>query len=156
MQEYFEESFLLTLLLLFEYDLWANRQWLGLLQRRGMPEPDASVFQHILSAQEIWWQRCQGDSPRQMPTPALTDGTLVALHGAWCELLSTRADDSMIDYHRTTGEPHSLYFHQIAQHVCNHGTYHRGELRGLRRAAGDSDFPDTDLSGWLFEAGLNP
>jgi uncharacterized damage-inducible protein DinB len=34
---------------------------------------------------------------------------------------------------------------EIAHHVINHGTYHRGHLRGLCDAAEFTEFPDTDL-----------
>lgn len=34
---------------------------------------------------------------------------------------------------------------EVAHHVFNHGTYHRGHLRGLADAAGFEDFPETDL-----------
>ncbi len=39
---------------------------------------------------------------------------------------------------------------EITEHVINHGTYHRGHLRGLAEAEGIS-FPDTDLIVYLRE-----
>jgi uncharacterized damage-inducible protein DinB len=33
----------------------------------------------------------------------------------------------------------------IAAHVVNHGTYHRGQLRERAEADGLDDFPETDL-----------
>ena len=41
----------------------------------------------------------------------------------------------------------------MAHHVLNHGTYHRGHLRGLAYAEGWDDFHDTDYSAWLRETG---
>lgn len=146
----------MTISELFDYDLWANRHWLAALERLGMPAPDTGVFQHLLAAQEIWLRRCRGYSPSAMPTPTVSEDTLLALNRDWKELLAALEHDPVIEYHRTTGETGGLHLHQIAKHVINHGTYHRGELRGLRRAASDDDFPDTDLAGFYFDAGLNP
>jgi len=140
----------------FDYDLWANLRWLGTLESLKRPDPDTGIFQHMMAAQEIWLRRCRGHSPAAMPTPSLDEATLKTLNRDWKELLAALPHDPIIEYRRTTGETNALHLHQIARHVVNHGTYHRGELRGLRRAAGDTDFPETDLAGFYFEAGLNP
>lgn len=139
---------------LFDYDLWANRQWLAVLERSDFPEPDTSVFQHILSAQEIWLRRCRGHSPTEMPSPSVDEATLMQLNKDWKELLAALDANPLIEYRRTTGEPNAAHLHAIARHVINHGTYHRGELRGLKRAAADLDFPDTDLIGFVMQQGL--
>lgn len=146
----------MTLEQLFDYDLWANRQWLALLQRQGMPEPDRGIFQHILAAQEIWLRRCQGHSPSAMPQPELDEANLEAMNRDWKKVLAESTHDPVVEFSRTTGEKYALTLVQIARHVINHGTYHRGELRGLRRAAGEADFPETDLAGFYFDAGFAP
>jgi uncharacterized damage-inducible protein DinB len=139
----------------FDYDLWANRQWLDFLTRKMVGDPDSKVFQHILSAQEIWYQRCLGTSLTAMPTFPPTHEKMAELNGQWKTVLEAREDDPLIHFHRTTGEPGHMRLSQIAQHVVNHGTYHRGELRGLCLSRADGDFPETDLAGFFPSMGLN-
>jgi uncharacterized damage-inducible protein DinB len=134
-----------TVLERFDYDLWGNRLWLENLQSKGMPEPDAAIFRHILAASSIWLSRCKGDSPSSMPVVPADVENLTRLVSGWKTLLSAETDDRIVEYRRTTGEPLSSGLFRIVQHVLNHGTYHRGELRGLCRARGDVDFPETDL-----------
>jgi len=129
----------------FRYDIWANRLWLECLKGKGEPEPHMSIFQHILAAQAVWLERCEGHSPTQMPEPAASLEELERLNQSWLALLDGDPD-ARIHYRRVNGDAHSLTLSQIARHVINHGTYHRGELRGLLRATGDEDFPETDLA----------
>jgi uncharacterized damage-inducible protein DinB len=140
---------------LFDYDLWANRQWLDFLTRKGVGDPDLKIFQHILGAQEIWYLRCLGTPPSGMPDFKPTQEKLVELHSHWRTFLEVREDDPLIHYHRFNGEPGHMRLSQIAQHVVNHGTYHRGELRGLCLARGEEEFPETDYAGFIPATGLN-
>ena len=129
----------------FEFDRWANQAWFTALAAKGWPEPDRGIYQHILAAQEIWYLRTQGTSPQAMPTPELSEATIDRLHHAWVELLRNASDDPIIEYHRLTGEHLRHRLTYIARHVVDHGTYHRGELRGLCRSRGDDDFPESGL-----------
>lgn len=134
----------------FDYDLWANRRWLGCLVGKQFPEPDIGVFAHILSAQQIWLTRVHGESPSKMPETKPTESELARLHAGWKEILLNATDDRQVTFRRTTGEECTLWLGDIAHHAANHATYHRGELRGLCRSRGDEDFPETDLAGFLF------
>ncbi len=130
---------------LFDYDLWANRLWAEYLVVLGRPEPESSIFRHIFAAQEAWLARIDGQSPSEMPTPEADEATMRRLHGGWVEVLASRDHAEVIPFRRTTGEEYEATIGDIARHVINHGTYHRGELRGMARAAGVTDFPETDL-----------
>lgn len=131
-----------------EYNLWANQQWLECLIRTNAEETDRKIFQHILASTKVWALRCHGISVNEMPKPELTQETLDELTTMWLDIIDGRELEEMIDYKRTTGEPNQMTISWMAQHVINHATYHRGELRGLRRARGDDDFPDTDMAGY--------
>lgn len=131
-----------------EYNLWANQQWLDCLIRTDAGEDDRKIFQHILASAKVWALRCHGISVTEMPEPDLTEETLEGLHKMWMDIIDGRDLEETIDYKRTTGEPFQMTISWIVQHVINHGTYHRGELRGLRRTRGDDDFPDTDMAGF--------
>lgn len=139
---------------LFDYDLWANRKWLAYLAAQGMPDPDAGIFRHILAAQEIWAERCLGNAPDRMPEPEAYEATLVRLNETWKSLVKGEDPDRVVAFRRTNGQALAMQFGRIAQHVVNHGTYHRGELRGLCRARGETGFPETDYAGFAFDAGL--
>jgi uncharacterized damage-inducible protein DinB len=131
-----------------EYNHWANQVWLDCLTRTNAPDEDLKIFQHILASTKVWALRCHGISVTEMPKPELTKQTLDELTKMWLDILDGRDLEEAIAYKRTTGEPNEMTISWIAQHVINHGTYHRGELRGLRRARGDNDFPDTDIAGY--------
>jgi len=133
----------------FRYDLWANRQWLSFLDERGRPDPDWDILRHILAAQEIWLRRCHGESLPAMPKPEVSEETLSMLSEEWIDLLGPTAGDRRVDYRNTQGVPYSQRLSRIARHVVNHGTYHRGELRGLCLPREDRDFPETDLIGFF-------
>ncbi|MBS1707577.1 MAG: hypothetical protein JSS65_02520 [Armatimonadetes bacterium] len=137
---------------LFDYDLWANRLWAAYLAERDWPETESQIFRHILAASTIWLQRIEGDSPASMPEPSLDDLTQRDLHDRWVRVLQGRDLDEVIAYRRTSGEALQSRLGDIARHVVNHGTYHRGELRGLCKAAGRSDFPETDLIRFVLES----
>lgn len=139
----------------FDYDLWANRLWFDYLTKKGKGDLDLKVFQHILAAQEIWYLRCLGTPPTAMPDFIPTPEKLVELNHSWKTFLEVRDDDPLIHYHRLNGDPGHLRLSQIAHHVLNHGTYHRGELRGLCRARGEEEFPETDYAGFIPTMGLN-
>jgi len=137
----------------FDYDLWANRHWAAYLAGRGWPEPESAIFRHILSASTIWLLRLEGESPAAMPAPGIDDATMVDLHDRWVHVVTNRDLKEVIDYKRMNGEALSSRVGAIARHVANHGTYHRGELRGLCRAAGLDDFPETDYIRFSLELG---
>jgi uncharacterized damage-inducible protein DinB len=139
---------------MLDYDRWANGLWLEFLEKKDLPEPDCQVFQHILAALEVWQLRCKGTSLMELPELPLSRAELDRLAGQWKNLLQDFAHNPVVSFRRTTGEALEARFHRIVRHVFNHGTYHRGELRGLCRARGDEDFPETDFSRYMFEAGI--
>jgi uncharacterized damage-inducible protein DinB len=129
----------------FVYDLWANMQWLQWLEEQGWPEPEKQVFAHILESQWVWHERLEGRPPSKMPQLEPTSSLAQELNDSWQEILRTRKPDEVIGFRRFSGEEATLRLGEIAHHVANHGTYHRGELRGLCRAKGQGQFPETDL-----------
>jgi uncharacterized damage-inducible protein DinB len=127
----------------FEFDLYANKLWLPVIQSSKV-ESERAIFQHILSASKIWALRCEGSSPTERPAVALTDDALQALHESWLSAIDSLEYNDPVEYVSFTGVPGTATFGDIARHVVNHGTYHRGQLRQLLadRAA---DFPETDF-----------
>ena len=132
----------------FEYDRWANRAWLSSLNGfRNLDRP-FQVLDHILKSQVTWLERCGVEHERIAEDQPLENlfGTMAE---AWIQLLDEADLDELIQYSNSGGETFSQPLVQIALHVINHGTYHRGELRGLAEADGFKDFPETDLIFYL-------
>lgn len=128
----------------FDYDLWANRRWLGparLIERY-------DVFSHILRAQENWIARVKERPAQEIETPF--EAHLTRLHKEWKELLTNGDLDQEVTYGNSTGKTFTNNLAEIALHVLNHGTYHRGELRGYAGAA-NIEFLETDRIVWLRE-----
>lgn len=128
----------------FEYGLWANSMWIDHLGNFRSPEKATQVLDHILTAERIWLIRCGQDAP-----PADENETAQAvatrLSNQWQHLIRSTPLDTLIDYRNVAGEPFQNQLGEIALHVINHGTYHRGHLRGLADAEGLEAFEDTDL-----------
>ena len=128
----------------FDYDRWANRCWYHSLTANGRDQ-EWQIFRHLLSAQKVWLLRTLGEQPTQMPVIEDAAAELEDLHDRWHTTLFANRHNPVVHYHRLNGDPGVLAFDHIAQHVINHGSYHRGEIRGLYLARGCDDFPETDL-----------
>lgn len=63
----------------------------------------------------------------------------------WRLFLDDADLDQEVAYVNMAGQHYVNTVEQIALHVINHGTYHRGHLRGLAESEGLDDFNDTDL-----------
>ena len=128
----------------FRYDRWANGLWLEWLDAHPKESQAHNIVSHMLAAAQIWLLRCQGESPGQMPIVEIVASSLEDQLAGWTSVLNSQPNDAVIRYRNTRGEPFELSLENIVLHVVNHGTYHRGELRGLCRAVGWEDFPETD------------
>jgi uncharacterized damage-inducible protein DinB len=134
----------------FEYDAWANRRWSGYLTQFKNSSRAIEIFQHMLNAQMIWLNRCgvivEFDKTDQ-------DLANVAENNAqaWRMFLDGADLYQTIAYTNMAGETFSNTVAEIATQVINHGTYHRGHLRGIAECEGIS-FQDTDWIIFLRES----
>jgi uncharacterized damage-inducible protein DinB len=127
----------------FLYDYFANREWLAPLSERGTEE-EKVIFRHILGANKIWLDRMHGYSHTSFPHLDPTEENLRELRDGWLAVLERFDYDHDVSYRNLKGEAGSRRLGDIARHVPNHGTYHRGQLRESfgRRGA---EFPETDF-----------
>jgi len=138
----------------FEYDLWANRQWLPALGRFKDIERAQSTFEHILTAQRVWLSR-MGVEVSQAGEDMSVGDLLGLVNRAWKMVLTDGMIEQPVVYQNRSGMEFSNTIGQIAAHVVNHGTYHRGQLRGQAQAEGLDQFPETDLIMFYRERTMN-
>ena len=128
----------------FDYDLWANRKWwsaLGKFKDLGRAQ---ETLEHILTAQRVWLSR-MGIEVSQASENLGVDDVMVFVNGAWKMVLTDQFLEQPVSYQNLAGFGFVNTVGQIASHVLNHGSYHRGQLRGLAQSEGMETFPETDL-----------
>ncbi len=126
----------------FAYDEWATLKWVETLPVWPNPLAPTSVIEHILSSQERWLARCDWNEP--CPRGDLVECARL-LSAMWRRLLSDTHPATIMRYRDARGEPFARSVGEIARHVVNHGTFHRGQIRALAEAQGLREWPDTDL-----------
>ena len=131
-----------------DYDLYANRLWLPAVLSKA-EGPERAIFHHLLSASRIWLMRSNGISPTEAPSVELSEDGLLRIHDEWARAVATFEYGHEVHYRSLRGDPGSCSFGDIARHVMNHGTYHRGQLGALFGAAG-LDLPETDFISFAF------
>jgi uncharacterized damage-inducible protein DinB len=134
----------------FEYDLWANRQWFRALGGFKDMLRAQQVLEHVLTAQRVWLERCGVEVIEPGENIALED-LFEHYCRAWQMNVNDRPLEERIAYQTMSGESFVNTIEQIARHVINHGTYHRGQLRGIAEASGHPGFPETDFILYLRE-----
>jgi uncharacterized damage-inducible protein DinB len=137
----------------FEFDMWANQQWLTYFDNKGFGEPDRTILGHILGGQEAWYRRCTGQPQVELVPMIATADSIQSMGQKWIALLDQKTDDPVVEFTRE-GELYHQKVSRIARHLIDHGTYHRGELKGLCRERGDEDFPEAGLMRYYFASGL--
>lgn len=135
----------------FDYDLWANAKWLECLPHLGNHRARAEeILSHILKAQHIWLTRSlSNEEVADLPDDLVTGFN--QLNAAWKEFIGISDPTAFVSYTNFSGESFFRMVEEIARHVINHGTYHRGHLRGLAEASGFEGFPETDFIRFLNE-----
>jgi uncharacterized damage-inducible protein DinB len=103
------------------------------------------TLSHMFQADSIWLDRLEG-----RPTGQLADyaapGCTYELKDAWLEVLSKMNDwgarmseadwSGEASYKNLAGVSFKTPFWQIALHIVNHGSHHRGQITGMLRQLG--------------------
>jgi uncharacterized damage-inducible protein DinB len=126
----------------FDYDLWANQKWVQMLGKFKSSQRALEIFEHIMGAQRIWLTRC-GLHVEQVENIAFAQ-LVTSLSQTWKSVVEDGDLSAWVEYQTMAGEEYQTQLGDIAAHVINHGTYHRGQLRMLAEIDG-IEFPDTDL-----------
>lgn len=149
---------------LLDYHYWARDHILDAVDRlspdeytRDMGNSFRSVrdtLVHTYSAEWIWLSRWQGTSPIAMLPPDMFPDS-ATLRSAWqahegkmrsfFEGLDAAGIARVISYRSMAGQASASVLWQMAQHVVNHASYHRGQVTTLLRQIGASPPRSMDL-----------
>jgi len=114
---------------------------------------------HCFAADRIWMKRVSGERPapfidaeRDMHLSVLqTEWPPLALRwNAWASALTPESAQAVIKWTDLKGNSFEMPAWQIALHVVNHGTHHRGQVSGFIRALGKVP-PPNDLARYYRE-----
>ncbi|MFM9873127.1 MAG: DinB family protein [Fimbriimonadaceae bacterium] len=128
-----------------DYEAWANEQWMNTLVRFEDRKRATAIMQHIVGCYGGWITKMDDwtnpddediDLERDMPD----------LLRRWRRVLRENSLDTPYDFQSRSGKDRQILLSEVLHHVLNHGTYHRGQLRGLAEAEGMVDFPETDIA----------
>lgn len=141
--------------LLFDYHYWARDRLLEAVEpltpeqfTRDLGSSFRSVrdtLAHIYAAEWVWHSRWLGHSPTALP-PGETFPDLAAVREKWIDHegkmrafltgLGEGGINQVIEYRLINGTPGASAFWQMAQHVVNHASYHRGQVVTMLRQLG--------------------
>ena len=158
------------MLLLYEYNYWANARVLNAAARVSKSQFVApaqvshgslrGTLIHILSAEWVWRMRCQERvspstllSEKELPTLEILCSRWQAEEQAMRSFLMGLSDEELagtVQYTTTRGVPHENVLWHLLLHVVNHGTQFRGEAGILLAEYGHSP-GDLDLIAFLRE-----
>jgi len=149
------------------YNLWANKRLADLIlslppekQMAEVPSSFKSLFGtllHMWNAETAWWQRVKMVERLHLPgdhfrgdTQELIKGLLAqsTLWEEWVAISSSSQLEHVCQFQNTKREVVKMPTYQIALHVFNHNTYHRGQLVNMARQLGVDKIPDSDFSSW--------
>ena len=147
------------LLKLFNYDLFANKEILLLLEQCNYPEKPMQIYKHLLAAQQIWLKRILYKEAKAIELWPLPDGKfenleelLLNTHQGWTSYLHSATENDLLlslDYQNLKGDKLANEIIDIITHVINHGTHHRAQIGQLLKINNQIDLPFMDYIVYL-------
>ncbi len=146
-----------------DYTAWASQRLMEAIAHLNADElwrdfgtADKSVLGtlvHTFAADRFWMGRIDGNLParfidqeKDMHVHVLRDDW-PAVHARWKKWAAALSDDGVAQpliYKDMKGNDHSTPLWQVAMHVVNHATHHRGQVAGFLRSMGHTP-PVLDL-----------
>ena len=149
------------------YNAWANRKLFELILTLSEEKHTAEVpcsfpslhktILHMHDAESIWWQRLKMQERIVVPSETMKGklpeiaNSLLNQSKQWEEWVNTASDQSLdhvCQYQNSKREHFKQPVYQMVMQVCNHGTYHRGQLVSMLRQLGVEKIPQTDFIVW--------
>ena len=153
----------------FDYTAWASAR---LVNAAGSLSPeeltkdfgtaDHSVLGtlvHVYAADRIWYDRIHGNRLARFIEPErdmhlhVLQNDWPALLGQWREWAAAQTEESLAttaSYKDLKGNSYETPLWEIALHLVNHGTHHRGQVSGFLRTMGHVP-PPLDLMAYYRE-----
>lgn len=149
------------------YNIWAHQQIMDVIlalpdekHKAELPASFPSLYKtalHMWDAESIWWQRIV--SPENIVAPSagftgtmddIASGLLLQSQQwlAWLNEVSEETLNETFHYKNIKGNSFSQPLREVALHISNHGTYHRGQLINMLRQLNVSGLPQTDFVVW--------
>lgn len=128
---------------------WADQRVLTSLRSAAhLPAKALELYSHILGSEHVWLSRINGTAAKLAVWPNLTldDCARVSAEnaGELRKLSSALTDEALgrgITYRNSAGDEFTSSLEDMLTHVTMHGSYHRGQVASLIRAAGDTPAP---------------
>jgi uncharacterized damage-inducible protein DinB len=157
------------LLELADYNIWANDKltnWLSQISLEQFEQPLVGSFKnihettlHIVSAEQIWHQRLQNDTPEWLASNFKGDRNLMleiwkrSANDLKQYIVDSSEGELMEKFAFSTrdGTPFYMERYKALTHTLNHSTFHRGQLITLLRQVGFTDVSTTDLINYYRE-----
>lgn len=118
-----------------------------------------STLEHVYGAEVVWLTRWLGNSPSSFPGAMPSDAAV--LRSAWAEhehamrAFFAPLDDAgvarVIPYRLFSGAEGASPIWQMAVHVVNHATYHRGQVTTMLRQLGAQPAKSMDMIAYFRE-----
>ena len=149
------------------YNLWAHQKIITcmLLQDENIwhqqtPSSFDSLYKtvvHLWDAETVWWQRVKLQEriivPSKNSTASFTEvcNSLLQQSTAWEQWVKAATElalQHVFLYTNSQKEQFKQPVYEVIMHVCNHSTFHRGQLVTMLRQLGVTTLPQTDFSYW--------
>lgn len=130
---------------LYDHLRWADNKVLDSLRAaRNPPLKALEIFSHVLGAEHVWLSRIEGRQPTVAVWPSLSLDECETMAGETADAfkrivagLTPAALARQITYQNSAGATFTSTLEEILTHVAMHGSYHRGQVAVLLRAAGE-------------------
>lgn len=141
---------------LFDHVEWADQRALQSLRALAEPPPKGvELMAHILGAERVWLSRIEGvqSSLAVWPQLSLDEAERVLRENAegFRRILSRSPSAGLqqpITYRNSAGDQFTSTVEDMLTQVVTHGSYHRGQIAALVRAAGAAPNP-TDYIAYI-------
>lgn len=153
-----------------KYNIWANERICWMMGKANFELLDKEfkssftsirkTAYHMWDAESIWLKRLAGKSLKEWPSEKFSGGFLdfqnEFLGGSGKLFMyvlnkDTKQLEQNLKYKNIKGEQFTNKIAHIIQHLCNHGTFHRGQIVTMLREAGQTDLVPTDFIAFIRE-----
>lgn len=131
----------------FDYNDWANRKFLAVMQEITEKKELTALFSHLINAQDKWMNRIvkvRPDENLSWTRPAFPYEELEEKwrhsHHTWSDYLHALKEEELaseiVFYRQSDQKPMKVAIKDIAFQLNCHAIHHRGQMAKMIRAAG--------------------